>query len=869
MEEYDVESILDMYESDYVREPGSIPIGPRGMVGEITDEQTQFNRPIYQTPGGERVSEKSTTLFLNGNWINVPSIHGGKSFNEDELRLMIKRGNIEPTSVHKSKADAEAAAQARSSSMVPGPRNMYASGQLVQNTIDGSRPGYSGDGMEEAKVKVANKYAQLEHKKNYYDLGKKESAAIRYIMKKHNNKFFKNYKIKEKNVKRFETKKENLLKKTFNLTDADFLEHGKFGVPQKIDGKINPKHTQITNFIKRDFSLPKVTKKDILTPKQITNIKDNFDLPDGVKEWNFKSIKNPQGFKYGISGSIPGPFKTGYPKLFKQIKAYIENPPKRTIQANTATTKGWMMAAMERVYNNQIKSNVKFKNLTYQPIKKNNIIVGFKDTTPSGNNKIYYGLNKNAEEFGDGADWTNHGDYKKIDKFIDIANRVKANPDDVLKKILNKKGINTALRLNDILSHQRYYETLSETTPKTLLQRQVVLHHTGGVGAADNVARAAATKDIQLLTGAINAKVGRIENELAKTGIVSAEDNKFLKNSGARIKGADGKIYGGGFINPERQYKSIEKDALKYAKSDKFNVKTVASYLERLGCGRAAGGRILFSEGAPSLTKCAQKGVAKLEKGLITGFKNADDMVLAKGILKSGRFLKDAVSLRGLFGPAALAFTAAAEAGIVGYDMLSSGKSFREAVGDSVFNYMLGDKTKIDSVEERNKRMIEEGMTPEQMGKIGAMESALEELNMFGSQFDKLATIQKNRDAISMSPEDAFNESAFQLDLDRQENEALQNIQDFNRTGAPQRLQNIDFAGGFENLAEGLRRNELAQLQDAGIGKIYQSRLGDEKRTARIRELMLQNPDVRNYMGPYPTNYGFMEGGIASLNVKK
>ena len=75
---------------------------------------------------------------------------------------------------------------------------------------------------------------------------------------------------------------------------------------------------------------------------------------------------------------------------------------------------------------------------------------------------------------------------------------------------------------------------------------------------------------------------------------------------------------------------------------------------------------------------------------------NADDMALAKGILKSGKFLKDAVSLRGLFGPAALAFTAAAEAGIVGYDMLSTGKSFKEAVGSSVFNYMLGDKTKID-----------------------------------------------------------------------------------------------------------------------------------------------------------------------------
>ena len=31
------------------------------------------------------------------------------------------------------------------SSMVPGPRNMYSQGQLVRNTVDGSRPGYSGD----------------------------------------------------------------------------------------------------------------------------------------------------------------------------------------------------------------------------------------------------------------------------------------------------------------------------------------------------------------------------------------------------------------------------------------------------------------------------------------------------------------------------------------------------------------------------------------------------------------------------------------------------------------------------------------------------------------------------------------------------
>ena len=30
------------------------------------------------------------------------------------------------------------------SSTVPGPRNMYNEGQLVRNTVDGSRPGYAG-----------------------------------------------------------------------------------------------------------------------------------------------------------------------------------------------------------------------------------------------------------------------------------------------------------------------------------------------------------------------------------------------------------------------------------------------------------------------------------------------------------------------------------------------------------------------------------------------------------------------------------------------------------------------------------------------------------------------------------------------------
>jgi len=319
----------------------------------------------------------------------------------------------------------------------------------------------------------------------------------------------------------------------------------------------------------------------------------------------------------------------------------------------------------------------------------------------------------------------------------------------------------------------------------------------------------------------------------------------------------------------------LKEDAMKNAKLNKTKTnkisKEILSQLEKLGCGRAAGGRIMFGNG----TSCAIKGRKILEEGLKNGFKKSD-VGLAQKILGSGKFLKDAVSLRGLFGPAALAFTVAAEAGLVGFDMLASGKSFKEAVGSSLFNYMLGDKTKIDSVEERDKRMVAEGMTPEQMGKIKYMESMMGDMQQGFDLDNQLNAIKENRKQIGNNSEDTFNEGAFQLDLDKQEDKLREEIQDYNRVNKVGELENyftpkedgtIPFLGGMQTLTEGLRRNELAQLQS--VNNPLEGPISQKKRSAKIRELMLQNPDVRNYMGSYPTNYGFMEGGIASLNVNK
>ena len=233
-----------------------------------------------------------------------------------------------------------------------------------------------------------------------------------------------------------------------------------------------------------------------------------------------------------------------------------------------------------------------------------------------------------------------------------------------------------------------------------------------------------------------------------------------------------------------------------------------------------------------------------------------------------------------MFGPAALGFTIAAEAGLVGYDMLSKGKSFREAVGDSLFNYVVkGTDYEIDPVEERDKRMVAEGMTPEQMGKIKYFESMMNDMQKGFSNYDNIKNLEKKIEENTFNQQvnpEFFSDESFQLNT--QLDKAQAENQDYFRTNRVGELENyftpkedgtIPFVEGSATLQEGLRRNELAQLQDAGIGKIYQSPRGDKKRSARIRELMLQNPDIRNYMGSYPTNYGFMEGGIASLNVNK
>lgn len=343
---------------------------------------------------------------------------------------------------------------------------------------------------------------------------------------------------------------------------------------------------------------------------------------------------------------------------------------------------------------------------------------------------------------------------------------------------------------------------------------------------------------------------------------------------------------------PKTQKNLLEKSYQRATKLENSLLEFAGTITDKCKIDFAKGGRIGFSTGSADCLRIAKEG---LEEGLKNGFKKGNQQVLAEGILKSGKFFKDALSLRGLLGPAALAFTAAAEAGIVGYDMLSSGKSFREAIGDSVFNYALGDKTKIDSEEEFIKRLKNIKVGPQgyqrmgdaEIGKMLQFKSNLEDMY---KGFDLSNQLQNVDQAIldnkaSQDGTQMFPDTAFQLDAEKDRLQA--DIQDYNRVGTPRKVTDYFLSdkgtkgADASALADLLVRQD--QLKDAG--KFLPSLSGDKRRDRERKEVSygienLLNPPKLDEFGEYFVSrpqseqsyimgLGYKEGGIASLNVKK
>jgi hypothetical protein len=127
-------------------------------IGKPTGETTKAGRPVYKTPEGEFVSEKSVTIPVNGKWVNASSIWNGRRIDEDGVMRLIKEGAIKPTSVHDTEEEAIAAAKKRSSSLM---RKKYQAGGMStdyeQQIMDmqGTAPEGSEDSFGKALTEIS------------------------------------------------------------------------------------------------------------------------------------------------------------------------------------------------------------------------------------------------------------------------------------------------------------------------------------------------------------------------------------------------------------------------------------------------------------------------------------------------------------------------------------------------------------------------------------------------------------------------------------------------------------------------------------------------------------------------------------------
>jgi Arc/MetJ-type ribon-helix-helix transcriptional regulator len=137
--ESEIDDILGEIEAEEqgrdVNEQTEVMMAQGGVaVGTKTNQTTTAGRPVYRTAEGDNVSELSITVPFKGFWANVPSIHNGVKYDEDQIVEMLNKGKIKPTSVHESIKEAVDAAKARSAGLLDKPE--MAQGGFMKSGTD-------------------------------------------------------------------------------------------------------------------------------------------------------------------------------------------------------------------------------------------------------------------------------------------------------------------------------------------------------------------------------------------------------------------------------------------------------------------------------------------------------------------------------------------------------------------------------------------------------------------------------------------------------------------------------------------------------------------------------------------------------------
>jgi len=162
--------------------------------------------------------------------------------------------------------------------------------------------------------------------------------------------------------------------------------------------------------------------------------------------------------------------------------------------------------------------------------------------------------------------------------------------------------------------------------------------------------------------------------------------------------------------------------------------------------GSASGGRIGFNT-AGAVTGTVACGAKALDDGLTTGkWESPEKAKIAKEVLKkAGKGGIGARILSELFGPVAIASLPVFEAGIAGYDTITSGTPFNEAINKTLLHYALGDKTKADPEKLKQADILKMSDGPEKEMLIG-LYSDIGNLNRVMNNHRQKAGLEQNKE---------------------------------------------------------------------------------------------------------------------------
>ena len=533
--------------------------------------------------------------------------------------------------------------------MAEGGRIGYDDGQLVQNTADGSRPGYGGPG---SGVKPGHKKSEA-HKEALSETKQKQGFK-RYITS------FDNYEGERKDIKKYNLKE-------WKALDAS----QKSQAMKKVEMKLEPGAYE--------GKFAELTEEQKIKKRKRTRTRYHTD-----PEVRTKAITKASERYYETGGA-----KAQYKKDMKKTKG----------KATLAKEKNRLLKYMEQ-------SAFKWENPKYKQIlDADGFFVGVKDLSHKidGQYKTYVPFEQYETRYKNKKNYlpiTKHRDYSNFETFFKAAKRFKMEAPDRLLGSYFKK-YNKVPSYSEIYN---FFERDPRSKPRAYQQNSLEIHHRALMANSP-------TRNLQLtLFDRNNAATGILkgydnpDNKKLYKNLEAVD--KELKRLKVRVK-VGNRMLGIGEMLPEESLSDAKKQTVKIFREELKKVGTeksrwgsqqelfddMAKKLKLL-CpkGKASGGRIGFANagsavstlecGRRAFTKLAGSGTAKgAQKEIIN-----EILRMGSGLMRGvGKALspKDFFKLRNWIGPGAWATLGAFEAGEIGYDTINNNTPLNEALGDN------------------------------------------------------------------------------------------------------------------------------------------------------------------------------------------